>query len=391
MTGRLRRITTGGQYVAEVDGVRFIAIAMVVLHHVNERVFRRTFREYPWLFRSTFLRLFLTGQLGVVIFFALSGFVLYQVLQRRAEKPTEHSLRKYYARRLTRLEPPYALVMIGIFVFLSISGYTSDFAFSSEGGPKHLWQSLLGSLTYTYDFIWGTLPKLNPPTWSLAIEVQFYVLAPLLTYAALRWGRSARVRLTTYLVVMIAWCFFAGTTIHFNKHLDESLLRYFSYFMAGFAAAEWGKAFSAEFLTRWTRAFDAVAIALFVALPWTWLFRPHWWSDVIVVTTSFAILIAAFHGTYVKRFCSIGWIATIGGMCYTIYLIHLPLLEFASGFTIKFGEGLPYYALYSLQFVMLMCVVAPVSVVFYVLIERPCMRSDWPTRLRDRVLSRSRS
>lgn len=368
--------------------MRFIAIAMVVLHHVNERVLRRTFRDYQWLRGASFIRIISTGRLGVVVFFALSGYVLYQVLQRRAERPSEHSLRRYYQRRLTRLEPPYVVVMVGIFLFLTVTGYKSDFAFSSDGGPASLWQSLLASLTYTYDFIYGRLPKLNPPTWSLAIEVQFYLLAPLLTYAALRWGRSARTRLTVYVALMLAWPVVVGAPIATNIYLDHSLLRYFTFFLAGFAAAEWGRSFSPAALARWARGFDVIAIALFVLLPWSYRYEPLWWSDVVVAVTSLALLIAAFHGVVVKRFASVGWIATIGGMCYSIYLIHLPLLEFASGYTVRIGEGLPYYAFYTLQLALLLAVVMPVSVVFYALVERPCMRSDWPARLRDRVLRR---
>ena len=48
------------------------------------------------------------------------------------------------------------------------------------------------------------------------------------------------------------------------------------------------------------------------------------------------------HGLVWRRILSIPWISVIGGMCYSIYLIHMPILELGANLTSKVGAGLPY-------------------------------------------------
>ncbi len=63
----------------------------------------------------------------------------------------------------------------------------------------------MASLTYTHDLLFGTYPRLFPPGWSLEVEVQFYILAPLLfgAYFAIE---DRRVRLVAGLLVLVAAC-----------------------------------------------------------------------------------------------------------------------------------------------------------------------------------------
>ena len=384
--GRLRRITTGGAYVPEVDGVRFIAITMVVLHHVNERLLRREGAHYvDVIFGNTNL-IISTGAWGVLLFFSLSGYVLYGILSRPLLAGAPQKLKQYFLRRLTRLEPPYFLVMVGIFVFLVVTGYESTYAQSFNTGTESLPKALLASLTYSYDFIFGAFPKLNPPTWSLEVEVQFYVLAPLLTLLILRASKRAEVRFGLAVATIVAWPIVIGTQVFDNSHIANSLLRYFPYFIAGFAVAEWGRIMSERETPTWLpRVYDLTAIALFLALPeWVKLNR-LWWTDIIVPITAFAIIVAALHGRWVKRFTGNRWIAVIGGMCYSIYLVHLPVLELVASKTASHGAGRPYLPYFAVQFVVLAAIVLCVAVPFYVLVERPCMRKDWPSRLLARI------
>lgn len=112
----LRRRTTSGRFIAEVDGLRFIAIALVVFFHVHDYLFTK-FRLPAGNVGSEDLldRIAATGHYGVHLFFIISGFVLalpfaaHQLSDRPAVK-----LRAYFVRRLTRLEPPYILAMLGL-------------------------------------------------------------------------------------------------------------------------------------------------------------------------------------------------------------------------------------------------------------------------------------
>ena len=81
-------------------------------------------------------------------------------------------IRFYFLRRITRLEPPYILAMCFFFVVLIIKG---DFKFFE------LLPSLGASLLYLHNIIFQDYPYITMVAWSLEIEVQFYLIAPLLS------------------------------------------------------------------------------------------------------------------------------------------------------------------------------------------------------------------
>ena len=117
---RLKRVTTSGIYVPEIDGLRFIAIVSVVLFHLVLELHLRSGRVIPiengtgWLYS-----VLCNGERGVRLFFIISGMILALPFARQmllGERPV--SLGKYYMRRVTRLEPPYiASILIAVLMF----------------------------------------------------------------------------------------------------------------------------------------------------------------------------------------------------------------------------------------------------------------------------------
>jgi len=172
-----KRITSTGNFIPEIDGLRFIAITSVVMYHLYGFIAAKDINHYVHSFDFPFLRILLShGHLGVPLFFVISGFILglpFAKFHIVKEKPV--SLKKYFLRRLTRLEPPYILAMT-ILLFGAV--YVAKTVSVSDGILSYL-----SSIIYQHNFIWsGVLPLLNGPVWSLEIEVQFYILAPLLAY-----------------------------------------------------------------------------------------------------------------------------------------------------------------------------------------------------------------
>jgi len=107
--GRLSRVTSGGNFIPEIDGLRFLAIGSVLLFHVNyslSRAYHWTMK--PW--EQTISNALSRGTLGVELFFVISGFILAQpFVRQRLLGGQPVSIRGFYKRRLTRLEPPYIL------------------------------------------------------------------------------------------------------------------------------------------------------------------------------------------------------------------------------------------------------------------------------------------
>ena len=172
LPSKLRRVTSGGRVIDEVDGLRFLAIFPVVIQHLSERMERNAEISFVQGFEydiSSFIAS--RGFIGVYIFFVISGFILALPFASQALNNTKPiNLKSYYIRRLTRLEPPYIVIMTLFFVILAFS----KFSFGE------LWGNYLASITYTHNLIFQKWSIMNPPAWTLEVEVQFYIIAPFL-------------------------------------------------------------------------------------------------------------------------------------------------------------------------------------------------------------------
>ena len=112
----LKRSTVSTVYIPEIDGVRFLAISIVSFYHLNNFFLAKA--PYNFNVSDNLLNIFLqNGFKGVQVFFVISGFILalpfakYFLLSEK--KP---SLKNYYLRRLTRIEPPYFIALVIFFL-----------------------------------------------------------------------------------------------------------------------------------------------------------------------------------------------------------------------------------------------------------------------------------
>jgi peptidoglycan/LPS O-acetylase OafA/YrhL len=174
---RLRRVTSGGKYVPEIDGLRFIALMSVLIYHINGFwvVKGNELDHFPNIFMSIWYTITSTGNVGVQLFFVISGYILgLPFANKYLGNGKDVRLSQYFKRRITRLEPPYIIIMIILFLMSVYIAHKYTFT--------ELLPSLLASLTYTHNFFYGReiLPLINGVAWSLEIEIQFYILVPLL-------------------------------------------------------------------------------------------------------------------------------------------------------------------------------------------------------------------
>ena len=225
--------------------------------------------------------------------------------------------------------------------------------------------------------------------WSLEIEVQFYLLAPLLAVVfAIRpaWLRRAAivgavVGVTQLFKVLVR---FAPAFAHVGG-VGGTLLNHLPMFLMGFLLAD-------VYLTRWRQDppaslwFDAAVVPGWVLLPF--FFLP--WSTAHVPRLALPFILlglcwGSFRSVYVRRVLGHPVVMITGGMCYSIYLLHYPLIRILGNYCPipLVGTGLGtniavYTVLWGLP-------VLAVSAGFFLLVEKPCMRKDWPVRLLARV------
>lgn len=369
LIGFLRRVTTSGAYLAEIDGLRFLAIFGVFAFHTGGYWLDRAGRTYPQMttldrFCAPFVGL---GYYGVHLFFLISGFVLAMPFCRHAfAGGPPVSLGRYFLRRLTRLEPPYVVTMILFFIMMPVF---------AKGSWRDLLPHLIASLLYVHNIVYGYGSLINNNAWSLEVEVQFYVLAPILA------GLLVLGPLTRRSVFTAAIIFFSLHKLWLADTFPTTILQYAQFFIAGMLLCDF-------WTNRWretprTPAGDLPGI---IALPlFAWLNIRFWGSlatDVLNPWLFFSLAYSALLGSAHSRFLTHGWIPIIGGMCYSIYLLHARVLAFMiHGLMARLPMSGIFIADYVFLLITCGAAVLAVSAVFYMLVERPCMNPRWPSDL----------
>jgi peptidoglycan/LPS O-acetylase OafA/YrhL len=146
-----------GFYIPSFDGVRALSIIAVVATHVKIPFFHLK-----------------QGWYGVDCFFVLSGFLITWILAGEIERLGTIRVRRFYLRRVLRLQPAYFSSLFWSFAFGLLF---------ARSAMRRTWESLPFLLTYSYNFsrAIGLIPGTPlPPAWSLCIEEQFYFCWPLI-------------------------------------------------------------------------------------------------------------------------------------------------------------------------------------------------------------------
>jgi peptidoglycan/LPS O-acetylase OafA/YrhL len=365
---RLSRKTSSGRFIPEIDGLRFVAIALVVISRIRSTTDRIVMPVHQgWLEEAV-----AQGKYGVHLFFVISGFILaLPFISHYLKGGPAVSLKSYYARRLTRLEPPY-LLAISLFFFLRIAAHDPTFGFAEQ------WPHYLASAFYVHNILYHDGSTILAPAWSLEIEVQFYLLVPLLARLLNIANKMQRrtVILGLVLVTNVIQAFVLP------KAAPLTLLNFLQYFLMGFLLAD-------IYLIDWNetpipfRFSDAVAISAFLVTFTHPMFSTTVWNAAF----PFCILLfyyAAFRGKIVRKALVNPWISTTGGMCYTIYLFHAPILTFVAH-AVKTLRIQSMFVSVTLLTILYLPILLVVSVSLFALVERPCMDKNWPAKLRLRL------
>jgi peptidoglycan/LPS O-acetylase OafA/YrhL len=370
----LSRVTSSGRFIPEIDGLRFLAIGSVVVYHINKDLathLAATSGPAP----DAAFRLSELGQYGVPLFFAISGFILGMPFASQylaAGRPVR--LGAYFLRRLTRLEPPYILNLL---LFFALKVFIAGQA--TAGG---LLPNLLASMVYLHNQIFASPSLVNTVAWSLEVEVQFYVMAPLLALV-FRIPRPA-VRRSVILAAMLLMGLIPALG-RVPERYFLSLLFFLPYFAVGFLLAD-------LYVTDWAGAprrsgrFDALALIAFpllVAAAATGRYR-----GLLMPVAMIVFYTCVFRGRVTSALFRLKPLTVIGGMCYTIYLYHTAVIKALGPKAFAWQVSGSYAATLGLQVILIGIPVLLVSIALFLLIERPCMFPDWPQRLRARLTGR---
>jgi len=363
-----KRITSTNKYVPEIDGMRFVAIFTVVLLHIHAnylRVFNDSIPEgYE---KSLMFQLFHNSDWGVKFFFAISGYILCLPFARFYLKKANSSkvkLKSYFVRRLSRLEPPF---LISILVIYLLNLYISSYSFQDS------FDNFLATISYSHVFIYGDWSYINPVTWSLETEVQFYIIAPFLSSLFLI--KIRKVRILIMLSMLVVSSQLVDVAVLKNLHLHKSILPNLHYFLIGYFVVE-VQLNSEKFFKQTSWMFDIFAWLGIPLLYFVKLYGSILLFDLIL----FLFFVSIFKSVSFKKLLSLNWVSTIGGMCYTIYLLHYALIYvFMDNFI--FIENINFYLGFIAVIVLSCVLILALCMPYFRFFERPFMRKDWYNKI----------
>jgi peptidoglycan/LPS O-acetylase OafA/YrhL len=381
-----RRETTSKEFIPVIDGLRFLAILMVVLFHADAYIKERAATlqystEGLWFAKIPDVFYFMDQ--GVQLFFVISGFILAIPFMRfelglSDRKP---KLRSYYLRRITRLEPPYIISTILIFLLLL-------FVFNSKYPPGTLITSLFSSLFYVHTLVFpGEFPYINSVTWSLEIEVQYYILAPFFIWFLCQVKDKWKRRAVNFLLIVLFSCLSWVIEEYFQSK-TMTLLLFLQYFFTGILLCDVFLLDSdkLERLDRWW--VFVLGLILLVPITCTELsFTPSLILRILFPPMLLAFYLIVFGNKWWNKIFSLSGITLIGGMCYSIYLLHTVIISAVGRLTVVRLQGYSYLTFYWSQVMIFLVAVLAVSAIYFLLIEKPCMKRDWHTKLWQRIRS----
>ena len=203
--------TEGIRHIASIDGLRAIAVTAVVLYHLG----------ISWI---------PGGFLGVDLFFVISGYVITRLILDSINQSSALDLRAFYAARIRRIFPGFIFMVICTIIFIgvwapeAIKRFLSDLPYALTGTIN--W--LLVARNQDYFETIGRPPLLQH-TWSLAVELQFYLIWPIILLTVLKYFGKRNIARIALIIAMIS-----GTTLFFvSLQLDQANAKQISHIYFG--------------------------------------------------------------------------------------------------------------------------------------------------------------
>jgi peptidoglycan/LPS O-acetylase OafA/YrhL len=268
--------------------------------------------------------------------------------------------------------PPYALALVIAFLGAWLA---------SGAGPEELLPHLAAGLGYVHAPLVGGVNPINGPLWSLEVEIQFYVLLPVL--AAVFAVRSRLVRRSVIVGGALAITWAQASGISNAGWLSVSVGNYLQFFLMGFLLAD-------VYLVEWRGnprgrlGWDIVSLVGWPALVAVSVLGSPTIEHLVLPWLGAMVVAAALRGPVAGRFLSNRWLVAAGAISYSIYLLHYPLLLLLARVAAPVATGN-----HVLNLLMVVAVATPAIILaggtFFRFVERPFMDPEWPRRLTERI------
>ena len=342
MTGQKAGAAAAGR-IPELDGIRGMAVTMVIAYHYISAVPRPASSGFLHYFQACFR----IGWCGVDLFFVLSGFLIGGILLDAKGSPSY--FRTFYIRRFHRILPIYYL-WIGIYFLMAFSSF------------RHLPAPLeIAPLRWTLVpvfvfFIQNLVPKQLPgfsarwfgPLWSLAVEEQFYLTMPaVVRFLSKRWlGIFLCLTILCAPVARVAAYFLSPTH---TVQLVATPCRADDLAMGVLLAVAWRDQRWRERIHNHRKLFRTILLGLLIGVLYLAVWSPSpygltaavWgYSCLGAFFTGILLLALVAPGGAWAAFCRWGVWGNIGKVSYCMYVIHLAVDGFCHAFLLSSVEDI---------------------------------------------------
>ena len=313
------------RYITGLDGIRAIAVIMVLAYHLK-------------------LALFKSGFLGVTVFFVLSGYLITGILISEVEEEGTIDLKNFWLRRIRRLVPAVmsmAVVIIFVSAVVNRIIFTKgckDFLASVLGFNN--WWQIFNKVSY---FEAAGVPSPFTHCCSLAIETQFYLIYPLILLGIYKLvksreeGRAKRGLLFAGVTLLLALISVILMIVLFDPQQDASRVYYgtdtraFSLLFGALLAILWKyqmvpRRLSASVNMVLGSVSFAVLLVMTIAINGSSNFWYRGGQFVGTILTVWVIYTVSGRKTWLSRFLSNPVLKWIGDRSYSIYLWHYPII-----------------------------------------------------------------
>lgn len=299
------------KYRADIDGLRALAVLLVVAFHAFPR-------SVPG------------GFVGVDVFFVISGFLISTILFENMKAGT-FTFKDFYIRRVRRIFPTLIVVLLSCLIFGWFNLLDDEY--------KQLAKHVVGGALFVANFVlWGEAGYFDNAAeakpllhlWSLGIEEQFYILWPIALWLIWKLRQSF-----LYPLIIIGLASFA-LNLFVIQH--DAIAAFYSpqtrfWEMLAGSALAWYKLYGKKSPSLSTRInFSISTLGLIFILVASFVLNKHslfpgYWALMPVVGA--VCLIGANQGNWInKKILSNRWMVGIGLISYPLYLWHYPLLSF---------------------------------------------------------------
>lgn len=336
-------IKSSNSKLGGIEGLRGLCIASVLVYHY-------WVQSLPG------------GFIGVSVFFTISGFVITASLLDRKPSTIRSGVTTFWLRRLRRLWPASALTLVLVLFIAHVGGWSSR-AMAAES---------LAAFTQTYNWyvissgaVYGQdLPSIVGHFWSLSIEMQFYLVAPLITVVLTK-RRSLHILVYSAIVALSLVTSLTSNSLNFVYsstvtrageialgsliaiarpwlcHISERRIINSALSVASFASIL-ALAACAKYASMSTDLFASGGLLLIGLL-------------------SSVSIIGASYGRFTSRWLSLHPIRLLGAVSYSLYLVHFPILVLVIWWQVWAG---------AFQWVAL-AISLTISVLMYHFVEKP--------------------